>query len=370
MLIGNILDYLDWRGDLSLNESPFNEIDSLVLSMLSYVSIDELVPNIDSNDYISVYTLGRKFFEKNTPEILAQDKSLLADSYLVLKHMQNTVRFKNAKLGKFYSNTDAEKEMQFAAVHILLDDGTTYIAYRGTDDSLVGWKEDFNMAYKAPVPSQIAAREYLNTTVKFGFRKYRLGGHSKGGNLAVYAAVECDDRIKNRIINVYSNDGPGFRKGMIESPKYQKMKSKIISIIPESSIIGLLLEHHEEHVVVKSNQVGLLQHDALTWEVLGTNFITIDKLSAESVIISQTVSNWLNEIDDERREKFVDTVYDVITKTGMSKLSDFNNVSLKQMNAFVKGITELDNESRNMIFEILKALTSEYGRVVKNQFMK
>ena len=260
--------------------------------------------------------------------------------------------------------------MQFAAVHILLDDGTTYIAFRGTDDSLVGWKEDFNMVYKSPIPSQIAAKEYLNATIKFGFRKYRLGGHSKGGNLAVYAAVECDERIKNRIINVYSNDGPGFQKGMINSSKYQLMKPKITSIIPESSIIGLLLEHHEEHVVVKSNQIGLLQHDALTWNVLGTNFITIDKLSSESIIINQTVTNWLSEIDDMKREQFVDTVYDVITKTGITKLSDFNNVTLKQMNAFVKGISELDNDSKHMIFEIIKALTSEYGRVVKNQFIK
>ena len=175
--------------------------------------------------------------------MLAQDKSLLADSYLVLKHMQNTVRFKNAKLGKFYSNTDAEKEMQFAAVHILLDDGTTYIAFRGTDDSLVGWKEDFNMAYKAPVPSQIAAREYLNATIKFGFRKYRLGGHSKGGNLAVYAAVECNERIQSRIINVYSNDGPGFRKGMIESANYQKMKNRM----------NLLLKNFHHSTCLKEN---------------------------------------------------------------------------------------------------------------------
>lgn len=366
MLDGNVIDYLAWRGDLSLIESPFNDVDNLILSLVVYLNFDEIVPSINSSSSISLYEAANRYYEINTPEVLAEDHSLIADMHLVLRAAMNSVRFKNAKLCKYYSLTDVEKEIQFAAMHINLDDGTTYIAYRGTDDSLIGWKEDFNMSYKMPVPSQIAATKYLNDTVSFGFRKYRIGGHSKGGNLAVYASVECDERIKNRIINVYSNDGPGFLSGMIESVNYQKMSSKIISIIPESSVVGLLLEHDEDYMIVKSNQIGLLQHDGLTWRVLGTKFVTLESISSDSRVIDNTLRNWLAEVDDEKREKFVNAIFDLLSGTGATKLSELNNLSIRKINNFVKGLSELDSDSKNMIMRALKLLTSEYGKIIKD----
>lgn len=369
MMVGNILDYLDWRGDIPLKVSPFNEIDNLIMSVLSYVDIDDIVPDTKTGGYITIHDAAIRFFETHTENELKENRSFISHTYLVLEHLKDSERFKNARLCKFESLTDAKKEMQFAAMHIMLDDGTTYISFRGTDDSLVGWKEDFNMSYKMPVPSQLAAKEYLNKTVHFGLRKYRIGGHSKGGNLAVYAAVECEDRIKNRIINVYSNDGPGFLKGMIESEKYKMMESRIVSIIPESSIIGLLMEHSEDYVIVRSNQIGIMQHDALSWNVVGTKFITLNNLSSEATLLNQTLMNWLNEIDDTKRELFIDAVYNVLISTGATKLSELNTINLKRVNAIVKGFTELDSESRNMIFEILKALTAEYGRMLKDNYL-
>ena len=366
MFHGSVIDYLQWRGDVTLKASPFNDIDNLILAIFAYVKVDEIVPSVSDNTYITLEDCGKRFYEKYSMEELEGDKSLIANAHYVLKHMMRSERFKHAKLCKFVSQYDENNAMQFAAFHVQLDDNTTYITFRGTDDTIIGWKEDFDMSYKMPVPSQKKAVEYVNSTIPHGFRKYRFGGHSKGGNLAVFAAVNCNEYIKKRILHVYSNDGPGFLHGFIESEKYKAMSSRITTIVPESSIVGMLMEHEEDYIIVKSDEKGMMQHDALSWKLTGTNFITIEKRNIDSIIFDHAITSWLKEIDDERREKFIEATFTVIHKAGIRKLSEMNQLNIQTLNTILRSFSSLDSESKNLIIKIIFDLTHAYGKSVKD----
>ena len=365
MTTGNILNYMEWRGDISLIQAPFCDVDNLILALLSYVELEGIVPTVEEKRSITVLEAAKRFFETHTEAELRANKSLIADSYRVLGNMARTRRFSGARLCNLCSIVDENIEMQFMALHIQLEDGTTYISFRGTDDTLIGWKEDFNMAYRMPVPSQIEAVEYLEKTVHFGISKLRLGGHSKGGNLAIYAAIECKELIQRRIIGVYSNDGPGFLTNMVRDQKYQKIKNRIKSIVPENTIIGMMLEHDNEYIIVKSRQTGAKQHDGLTWEVMGNHFVAVDSRSQQSMIIDKTIRDWLSGVDDARRFRFVDVVFDLLASTGARNLSELNKDGLKKMNLFLKNLNILDKETRSMIFHLAGTLTYQYNKAKK-----
>ena len=214
----------------------------------------------------------------------------------------------------YVNQLNTEEEKQFSAITILMPDDTMYVAYRGTDNTIVGWKEDFNMSFQALVPSQIDAAKYLaNIAEKYQY-KIRVGGHSKGGNLAVYAAAFCDKKIKKRIIDVYNNDGPGFQEKIIETTEYQEILPKVHTYMPQTSIIGRLLNHEERITILKSTQTGIMQHDLYTWQVLGDKFIR-DEFTNSSEFIDHTISDWLKAVSPEQREKFIDTLFEVLNAT-------------------------------------------------------
>ena len=206
--MSNILDYLAWRGDLSLTQDPFNSIDALVLSCLSYVDFTGVVPAED-NALITVEEASERFFTLHSAEELAQDKSFIRFAPDLLRAMARTDRFKNAYILNFVDDTDISRGIQFAAVEIDLSDGTAFISFRGTDDTVVGWKEDFNLSFMT-VPSEMEAVRYLRKVTDGRQDKIRLGGHSKGGHLAIFAATTADPETASRIDHVYSFDGPGF----------------------------------------------------------------------------------------------------------------------------------------------------------------
>ena len=250
----NILDYVDWRGDITFNKSPFNDIDNLIFTQLSYINFDGIVPSFNENGSIKLSDAADRFFhvhgEKNIDMGI-----LIPDSIItLLKKVSCAPRFKDLALTKYINKINYENPQQFSAVTTLLGDGSFHIAFRGTDDTIVGWKEDFNMGFMSAVPSQLDAVKYVNSVADEIDGKIIIGGHSKGGNLAVYSAVYCSDNIKNRIITVYNNDGPGFSKKILDSDEYAEVSDKIKTIIPESSVVGILLEHEEKFIIVKSTQ--------------------------------------------------------------------------------------------------------------------
>ena len=368
--MADIMDYLDWRGDLSFKESAFNEVDNLILSQLAYVNFDGIIPGIAYDESVTLEEACERFFKIYDEKEVLKNRSLARLAPMLMKKMVQSERFKKLKLGKYKSQLDYEAQKQFAAMHMILEDGTIYIAFRGTDDNLIGWKEDFNMSFMTPIPAQIEAVAYLNETAVDLKQAIRMGGHSKGGNLAIYAAVNCKDEIRTRILKVYNNDGPGFNKEMITSSNYQKMLNRIETIVPQSSIVGMLFEHEEDYIVVKSKYIGFMQHDVMSWEVLGGKFVYSDKRTRGSQILDHTIKSWLNNLGAEEREQFVESLFSILDATGAKTLTDLSKARLKKANMILKSYKAMDATTKEMLSKTIKLLTNEYYKVFKQSFSK
>lgn len=365
--MADIEEYLDWRGDLTFKQDSFNDVDNGLLSALAYVDMRGIVPESDSKGSITLAEASGKFFEEHTEQQLKVMQSFISETPFLMKKMAESRRFSEIRLSKYMEIIDEEAQMQFAAFHIDLGDGSTYIVFKGTDDTLVGWKEDFNMSFISPVPSQHTAVEYVNNTVKAGEGKLRFGGHSKGGNLAIYAAVHCDGRVRRRILEVYNNDGPGFDKKMVESKEYQDMLPKIKTIVPYHSIVGMLLEHEESYMVVESSQAGIMQHDIMSWQVLGREFVKKEAVSKESGVLNKALSNWINSLDNLKREEFVEALFGIIQASGAKNLSDIRTDRFSSASAAFKLFKTMDKDTRVMIMKILHSLTDEFDKVIREE---
>jgi len=367
--MADIMDYLLWRGDLSFKQDPFNEVDNLILSQIAYVNFDNIVPGITSNASLSLEEASNLFHKMHTEKELAQDKSFVRLAPLLLKRAATTKRFKHIGLCNYISKLDYNEEKQFSALHYMLDEVTTYVAFRGTDDTLLGWKEDFNMSFMEVVPSQIEAVGYLNATLTDARKRFYLGGHSKGGNLAIYSAVNCNKPIHSQILHIYNNDGPGFNSNMLQSEGYKALSTKITTFIPESSIIGLLLEHEEDYKVIQSEQLGIMQHDAMSWKVLGPRFVACDGLSFGSRIFDSTFKVWMTELTQPQREQCIDVLYNILETTGAKTLTDLSNSRLKKINQLIKTYNAMDETTKTMLSQIVGKLTTTYYHVFKDSIL-
>lgn len=245
--MANIFDYINWRGDLSLRESEFNEIDNLILARFSYFPFDNI---LKEDEVITIEEAGKRF---KTLDV-EKERILQKEDIDLFPKMAESNRFFDMKISNYINKISPEEEKQFSAITIFMPDDTIYISFRGTDNTLIGWKEDFNMSFREKVPSQLDAVEYVNKIASKYTNKLRIGGHSKGGNLAVYAASFCEKEIQERIINVYNNDGPGFHETITIDPNYKRIIPKVHTLIPQTSIIGRLLYHEESYTVVQSTE--------------------------------------------------------------------------------------------------------------------
>ena len=322
--MGTVYDYITWRGDLSFRAAPFCEVDSLILSMLSYLDMKDIVPAPGEEGELSVWAASKAFLERNPdPKATKMGVLIPKDIVKMMKAMRSTKRFGTLKMSGFVNVIDPETELQFSAVTFLLGNGTAVVTYRGTDDTLVGWKEDMNMCFLPVVPAQLKAVEYLTAVAQRHQGKIILTGHSKGGNLAVYAAVHSDASIRQRITAVYSNDGPGFGKNILDDPDYLEMRPRICNLVPQSSVVGMLLEHDENFTVVKSRQkTGFLQHNGLSWEILGNSFVHLKDVTPDSRKLDRTVNQWIRDMTPEQREEFAEAVYQLFSVDGAQTLTD------------------------------------------------
>lgn len=363
--MANILDYLDWRGDLTFEQSEFNEVDNLILAQLVYVDFEGIVSDPYSGEKISVAEASRRFFETHDEQEILKHVSMTKTAMFVLRKMAESKRFQNAMLWGYVNDISQEEQSQFSVVCVSLSDKSLYVAFSGTDSTIIGWRENFNMGYLSETPGQLKAVEYLNHMAGKGERVVRVGGHSKGGNLSVYAAVKCRSSIQKKIVAVYSNDGPGFKREIIESEAYQRMLPKIKTILPESSIVGMLLEHEEKFEVVKSSNSGIGQHDAMSWEVLGTHFIYVDAVAPQSVLLDETIKTWLYQLDRAQREQIVDTIFSVLAEANIKTVDDFYHSKWKAVSDMIKAKSELPPETQKLFSKALKLLWKTGNEMVK-----
>lgn len=341
----NLFDYLAWRGDLSFQASGFNEVDSLILCCLSYIRFPGIVPDVSESGTITVAEAAEKFFSLKTEE----RRTRTEEDEDLLRKMGESRRFGTLKLSRYADHINAEQEKQFSAVTVSLEDGSTFFAYRGTDSTLIGWKEDFNMAFMPVIPAQQEAAEYLIQGAKQTEGPLLCGGHSKGGNLAVFAAASCPDTVRSRIQAVYNNDGPGFDREVLKSKGYLGVSDRIHTFLPQSSVVGMLLDHEEDYTVIHSTQNGLLQHDPYSWEVMGPGFVQVKSVSASSQIIDRTLKNWISGMNSSEREEFFNNLYQIFSATDAETLNDLPVCWLKNFRKVSKSLLYISPETRRML---------------------
>lgn len=358
----NIINYLKWRGDLSLKASPFNEVDNLIISQMAYTGFDEYFKLKDS---YTISELSNLFFNDHTDEEIMASKSFVKLAPFVLREMANSIRFKDCIVHDFVSTIDEKTFEQFCCFQVDLSDHTTYVAFRGTDDTIVGWHEDFCMSFEI-VPAQVAAKEYIQKLSPY--RKYRIGGHSKGGALALYAGLNAPRKGKN-IINIYSNDGPGLNRKYLSKEElegYENIKNKIIKIVPEFDFFGVLFSKDYITKVVKSDAVMLLQHSAMSWLVEGTKFVETT-LSEESKMIEVNYREFLDNANEEECKAFTEEIFDVLRDNNVDTVSEFIEGGLP---LFVKTLYEISNmnkKSKAFAKSIFDAFIKGYGSGVSEK---
>ncbi len=363
--MSNILDYMNWRGDITFAKDKFNDIDALILSCVSYVNLDGIVPGIGGGS-VSLQECAERFFEMHSKEELDEDKSFINFAPELLRRMAGTERFGDARLRNYVNKVDISTETQFAAVEIITDDGVPFVSFRGTDDTIVGWKEDFNLSYRT-VPSEGEAIDYLEEVCSVHLENIRLGGHSKGGHLAIYAASGVSSEIASRIVRIYDNDGPGFNRDTYESEQFTSLKSRVDRIIPEGSIIGRLLINDINPVIVKSSETGIMQHNPVSWQLTGRKFETCDRCNSLSDLFDATMTGWIDGMELADRKFFIDDLFAIFEASGCIYLSLLSKTGIKGARLMLSRMNQMSAESSNKIKTLGRMFIANWGEMLSDK---
>lgn len=357
--MNTIFEYLEWRGDLPIDKVPFNDVDAAILARFSYEPFDGIVP-ASFRQGVSVMQACHEML--NLPDL--ENKVLVPkDDIRLIQLMSKSARFNKMKMSGFINDIDIERQTQFAAVVFELDgEGNYYVAYRGTDDTLIGWKEDLNMGFEFPVPGQVAALDYFESA-RMGLKEgtFIVGGHSKGGNLSIYASAFATCNCQDSILAIYNFDGPGFTEDLMLREQYLAIESKIHTYVPQFSVVGMILEHMEQYSVVSSSGVGIMQHELLTWEVNKDGFVCLDTVDKESRFIDHTLKDWIGSLSMEERSQFVDTVYRLLTSGDKKSVTQFGENKIGTANALLKTYSSLDDKTKRALRETFFKLVKSAG---------
>jgi hypothetical protein len=366
--MANIFDYLSWRGDLDFNVSPFNPVDNLIFSQLAYLTLDGIVPAPEEKNGISIAIAVRHFNEKLSQPGFKLTSVFKEDPELI-RALGSSRRFGNCQLFGYVNHLDAALEIQFSAFCIYTNDNHCFVAFRGTDSSLVGWKEDFNMCFKDVIPSQLMAVDYLEKMALFIDGSIRVGGHSKGGNLAIYAASQCNKKVQKRITAVYSNDSPGFREEFISSSGFAAIKDRIQFYVPQSSIIGMFMEHGNKYILVKSSENGIKQHCQYSWEVTHDDLVRAEKTTASSRFINKTIREWISNHNNTQREQFIEALYYIFNSADVKSTVDLEKTWFTSISRVMKSLNNLDEPTRKFMRKSILNLFRHAGRNIET-FLK
>lgn len=344
----NVIDYLAWRGDLTLGERPFNDADNLVFATLAYINFSAVAADGKSA------TL-EEASAADCPACIAGDYPLL------LKAAAESERFGKTVVSDYVDIIDSDEELtQFCAMRFSLPDGTDYIAFRGTDDTIVGWREDFCISFEIAA-AQKRAVEYMNRVMKTGGRYY-VGGHSKGGNLAVYGSMACAEERVPDILRIFNNDGPGICPEHIDESRFALIEKRITRIVPEHSIIGMLFENTSEKLVAKSSGTGLLQHFPLTWQVEREGMSLCEDTDRTSKILNTVFDNWIERADEEHRKVFTDEFFGALAADGAVRMQDIPNGGIGGFAEILHSMIHSDEKAK----ETMKGLFAAFAEAIKN----
>lgn len=357
--MGKVIDYIKWRGDLSFDIDDLNEVDIAILSQLPLLNIQDVFSKNEFEEGILISDLVNKIYSiyKNS------QLGLIIPGHIneTLYEMANSNRYKNLIVSDYIREVDEENIVQFCALTIHIDKHLSCVIYSGTDDSIIGWKENFMMLYEEEINAQRKAKEYFeNISKKYFNRKYIIVGHSKGGNLSTYAAVNVNKRLRNKIKFVYCFDSPGFLTDIYLKPGYHELENKIKLIIPQCSIVGMLFNHREDREIVKANSKGLLQHDITTWEVKHNHFITTDELDKEAIHVDNVIKTLISTYTIEEQIRIVDSFFAILACEDNKYLINLKNKKKALLQAYLK----TNKEDKKILFTIFKTLVKD--NIIRN----
>lgn len=367
----NIIDYALSTSGAGFDIKPLCEADSLVLSQLSYLDFSSEVPG--PSDKAKPAALRDVILYKGI-RALCKDTIFPEKNEKLLKAVLDSSRFGCLRMRSFVNEVDDAEHKQFAAVTFLMPEKEAYIAFRGTDTTLTGWREDFNMAFTYPVPAQQDAAAYLDAAGKTNAGPLYVGGHSKGGNLATYAAVRCEDKVRGRIAGVFNHDGPGFKEDIYSEEAYRQIEHLVHTSLPTHSVVGILLQHDDNYKAVKSNAVGLLQHDPFTWSIKGGDLEFTDGLNSQSVFLDRTIGTWLSGLQDEERRKFVDALFEIAQASDFETIQDIRKNWRKAASDSLAVLKDMGPDARKMASEVFglfeRTVSAGLAREIKGLFTR
>lgn len=351
--MGTILDYLKEYGDYTLEEKPFSEVDSLVLCQFAYLKFDDLAP-APGEDKPAV-SLSELKSHADYDRLYA-DERYREDNTALFTGMYHSKRFHGTTIYNYVNLIDLATETQFSAVTFRLPNGVCYVAYRGTDETIVGWKEDLNLAFSEPVEGQRMSVDYLNRAAESITGHFYVGGHSKGGNFATYACMNCDEKVRSRIMTIYDHDGPGFRPEVTARGAYDEIADRIHKTIPRSSLVGMLLYSDGAYQVVESKTIGLAQHNPYTWLIRDDHFQIVNELYAGRKFMDEALNRWILSLTQEQMHIFVDTFYQVVLASETDNLIDFTANWFQSIQKIGAALKEIDPQTGKAIIQIMRSL--------------
>lgn len=346
----NMITFAEEYREKGFEELPFCMVDSLIMSQIAYF-------NYGNSAFSQEFFQGKLCdFYREYPDIVMKGMLTTQGDKVLLEVLRKGGRHGNLRACCYVDQLDRAGEMQFAAITFELREGEYYIAFRGTDCSVVGWKEDFALSFQEVIPAQKVALEYARKVMSILPGRFYIGGHSKGGNLAIYAAAGLSAGMQRRIRKVYNFDGPGFQGEFYQSKGYQRIRPRICKIVPQSAIIGMMLESDSICRVVHSTAEAVAQHNPYSWVVSGRELEKADGVDALSGIIKRTLDGWLEVLSTEERKKIVNTVFDVIYGAGINLFYEIVEQRFEKIRALIDSASCVDQEERKRVYTALRRL--------------
>lgn len=354
----NLVDYVMWRGDLSFIQAPFCEVDGAVLSAASYFDYDIIIDDDELHLPTNYKRVITDYIELDGDDIDIKLGLIFPTQKYVslMKLLMRYPRFGDVEISDFVNEANNEYCYQFCAMTFHLNDGSLAVVFRGTDDTVVGWKEDFCLSYMDEIPSQKLSVDYIEFIAeKYPDKPIHVCGHSKGGNLAVYSTVMSSKNVQDRIVKAYCYDGPGLSYSNAETEAYKEMSSRICTFLPQASTIGTIFNNGSFRVV-KSKGASAYQHDILNWEVRGQRFLKLKELTRSSQKSLDGFKDKMSLMSAKEKENFIKLLFDAIDKTGARTLMDLNESRMTNLSTFVKSIGSLSKDEKDLMAQITKKL--------------
>ena len=354
----NIVKYVE-RNNMTFKEKPFNPVDSLVLSTLVYARLECVIEEL-GKDPVKPNMTVKDFFLSEYFDLMFCDDVTDEENLQLFAYAAASRRFRDVEVRNVVSEYDPKEEQQFAAMTFAITDDKACVAFRGTDGTLTGWKEDFNIAFMDEIPSQADAVKYMNRFFSKGksIKEVYVTGHSKGGNLAIYGGLMCGEKALGRIKSIYSHDGPGFKTGMVKKIEESRKKNKIdlCRYLPQSSLIGVIMDNTKKYKVVKSDVIGVMQHSAYSWQIDGGKFVFVDDMTAMGEYNDRVMLEWLESATPEQRKMFLDAVFAVLSSNKINHFKDLKTITPRKMIKIISSINGLDDETRDVVIQVFKNL--------------